>query len=1364
VPPIFVARILTNSMDYDPVSAKQTRFGAVLFSPEGYDGLGNVLRSTTTTRRNMINQPTDDTIVQTEVRNTYADDAASWKLGRLVSTLTFTRREERRGGPGVPVTLGRKATFTYADPLNPGDTRKLLHSERVEGMVGGSVDALSVDTAARGAVTYYAHDAAGNRIGIFTCSADISESACRSGAGSGSYVFHPNDSRVMRYTRSSYDALQRYVMSVREAVSAGADAATEATMSTVLSRNAGGDVLDAQDENGKVTRVRYGRFGRKRFAYDQVGASTRTDWATCSSNCPSGMGLAFVETTTTTGAPTTRVFHDVLGRPVVSLRDGLNAGDFIATVTRYDTRGNVTEVSQPFFVTNATSGAATPKPNQTLSWTVTSYDFLNRPYQIVAPDNGVTRKDYYPSYTITTLPANASGMVQTVTENFTPQGEVMSTTDAKGLSIKFSYDAGGQLLRAERNGRTTSSTYDTLGRKLSTSDPDTGTWTYVSNDAGEAIAQTSPRGHCTQQRYDGRGRLWQRTDYLGACGSGSVYASASWQFDTAPNGRGKLASEQSTGSGAVAVNRYYAYNSLGQPIEVRTDQGGKSYYEQHTFDQYGRTFQTFFTAPAVPTTGERTEYNDRGYAFRVRSAYPASIGAIYYEAQEMDALGKVRRERMAIGAELATVREYDMLGRLKRQRVQGGGIPDAQDVGYDYDLAGNMRWRESVRNGVTLRETFGYDELQRLLSGSVQQNGSTIGTVAQSYDGEGNVLTKGGTSYAYAGTTAGRCATEPGAVAPGPHAVSRAGSTDYCYDASGNVIRVANGGDERILSYTSYDKAVSIRSNTNNTRTDFNYGPGREKVRRLDFATAPATNPSALTEFVSGAEIRIVNNEVDEVLRYVGPVMIKQRRVGTNYDLVRQYRIEDGQGSTDVVLDIWAGAVNASARMSFDPFGQRRNATNWIGATPWSGTLRTELDQTTRRGYTGHEQADEVGIIHMNGRIYDPRLGRFLQADPFVQAPRDSQSFNRYSYVFNNPMAYTDPTGYFGGKQQNNVRTGIAIVISIFLPGALTSATSMTTTEAAIITGAVAGGVQSGNARGAAVGALTAAAFSGIDQAFGVDAGAQSVTGMSQGAYAARALSYGAAGGVMSMLEGGRFGHGFVSAGFGALLGPAEADGGDNAFVSGLGAAVIGGTTSAIAGGSFANGALTAAFAKALHHASAEPLDVVGSVDRSEGASSNFVVYKVESLASDPGEDLIDFTARAGKALVKHAEDTGFEHCYRVCGSAVSQSAAASYEANIVTIKSHVGCGTSAKSCSANFVDFGYSNHAHGNGGFRVNDVDVQMYGSLRKGSRVSDQDRFNPSPADYATKRGFLSTPSGVTWYRTRNDPLLPIESLRGN
>ena len=50
----------------------------------------------------------------------------------------------------------------------------------------------------------------------------------------------------------------------------------------------------------------------------------------------------------------------------------------------------------------------------------------------------------------------------------------------------------------------------------------------------------------------------------------------------------------------------------------------------------------------------------------------------------------------------------------------------------------------------------------------------------------------------------------------------------------------------------------------------------------------------------------------------------------------------------------------------------------------------------------------------MNGRIYDPVLGRFMQADPNIQGPKNSQSYNRYSYLMNNPLSGTDPTGYIG--------------------------------------------------------------------------------------------------------------------------------------------------------------------------------------------------------------------------------------------------------------------------------------------------------------------------------------------------------------
>jgi len=79
----------------------------------------------------------------------------------------------------------------------------------------------------------------------------------------------------------------------------------------------------------------------------------------------------------------------------------------------------------------------------------------------------------------------------------------------------------------------------------------------------------------------------------------------------------------------------------------------------------------------------------------------------------------------------------------------------------------------------------------------------------------------------------------------------------------------------------------------------------------------------------------------------------------------------------------------------------------------------------TKRGFTDHEQLDEVEIIHMNGRIYDPRLGRFLNADPIVQAPFYSQSYNRYAYTFNSPLSFVDPSGFGAIENLRNLPSSV---------------------------------------------------------------------------------------------------------------------------------------------------------------------------------------------------------------------------------------------------------------------------------------------------------------------------------------------------
>ena len=266
----------------------------------------------------------------------------------------------------------------------------------------------------------------------------------------------------------------------------------------------------------------------------------------------------------------------------------------------------------------------------------------------------------------------------------------------------------------------------------------------------------------------------------------------------------------------------------------------------------------------------------------------------------------------------------------------------------------------------------------------------------------------------------------------------------------------------------------------------------------------------------------------------------------------------------------------------------------------------------TEQGFTGHRQMDALGIVHMKGRIYDPTLGRFLQADPFVQAPKNSQNYNRYSYVLNNPMSYTDPSGYFFSslfKAINSMLGDLAPFVAaalMFIPGVGQWAAVSMWNAAAV--GFVAGGISTGSLRGALVGAFSAAVFQQIGTHFSnasadnmlaakhsiidgdslIKFGGNLLTG---GQVADQILGHAFAGGVISTLIGGKFGHGFFSAGITKGIGgkylPTGSELGQPEIAQGvIISAVIGGTSSVISGGKFANGASTAAYQYLFNEAS----------------------------------------------------------------------------------------------------------------------------------------------------------------------------------
>jgi len=216
---------------------------------------------------------------------------------------------------------------------------------------------------------------------------------------------------------------------------------------------------------------------------------------------------------------------------------------------------------------------------------------------------------------------------------------------------------------------------------------------------------------------------------------------------------------------------------------------------------------------------------------------------------------------------------------------------------------------------------------------------------------------------------------------------------------------------------------------------------------------------------------------------------------------------------------------------SYDVWGKQTVALNTIGL---------------HRGYTGHEMLNEFDIINMNGRLYDPVLGRFFSPDNYVQMPDNSQNFNRYSYCLNNPLKYTDPSGNL---------FGIDDAVIVFAAFNMASSMMQAAFEGKSVwkTGALS--------------LLSSAASYGIGELF-------------KGATATfvnellRAGSHGLASGVVSALDGGNFASAFVSGAAASGIGSYAQRVNMNSGLMVASTTAMGGIVAWATGGDFLQGAM----------------------------------------------------------------------------------------------------------------------------------------------------------------------------------------------
>ncbi len=403
------------------------------------------------------------------------------------------------------------------------------------------------------------------------------------------------------------------------------------------------------------------------------------------------------------------------------------------------------------------------------------------------------------------------------------------------------------------------------------------------------------------------------------------------------------------------------------------------------------------------------------------------------------------------------------------------------------------------------------------------------------------IMTRRATSWRV--TALGNTSTIP----PNPNAVDsirdpQSGSTlhSYTYNANGSMTSRA----DKTITWTTFNKPHQVKNGTT-VLSEFRYGFDRERIRQdtpdADIYYFGGVEWSWNADSTSDTEARIY---LDAPSGRVG-LHLKDASLAPSET---RYFHADHLGSIELVTNHFGEVID---RLSYTPWGQRRQDVWTHGNSFHKGV--------ERRGFTGHEHLAyaDFELIHMNGRVYDPALARFVSADPFADGLAASQSLNRYAYVGNNPVSLTDPSGHF-----------IGIILGFAFSHLTTSIT------AKVVLGAVIGGLQTAISggdwedvlQGAALGGVAAGIAHGIGEHFG-----HNPSVFDFGNEFGRALAHGLSQGGLHEVAGGGFGDGFLGGFFGSvgsslMSSPGFGNTFDTRSSRLFAAVVIGGTASELGG------------------------------------------------------------------------------------------------------------------------------------------------------------------------------------------------------
>ena len=721
-----------------------------------------------------------------------------------------------------------------------------------------------------------------------------------------------------------------------------------------------GNLLTETNPYNQTTTYAYDAWGRLITATDIYGKQATTDYLKNVSNYN-----YTVAATAQNGSATEQEFDPLKRLIRESHKDAL--GQWVHVKQEYDVMGRPWRKSEPY------TGAA---PTQ---WTTTQYDVYGRPTSITLPTGRVTTMGY------SGLSVTVNDGTKTTTTTKNALGLVTSLQDPGG-TISYTYYSNGAMKNADYGGSVQSIEQDGWGRKTKLNDPSAGEYTYEYNTWGEPTKETSPKGS-TEYQYDAYGKLTQKK-VLGDATTGSVPTNmvSDYTYDGTTKLLTQLVLTNADGNNTTYT---YSYDSWKRPLQTTEENPEARFEKNYTYDDFGRVLTE--TSTAVNKTNNRSTNRtlhhtyQNGALLRLRDG--GAAGAILWELQALNARGQVTQAALG-NTGMQQQKTYDAYGLPSEQKIFNTGV-ELFRHNYTWNAQlGLLTGRSTtlfMHNSQPWTESFQYDGQDRLT-----QWADPVAALTQSYDTRGRIETNSAAGdYVYASTTTYK-------------------QKEITLNAAGQAYYTGHAVQQAV--YNNLKQPVEIVE-LNRDKITFQYNAAGGRAH-MDWGRTPGGSWGAAryrSHYSSDGSMEITEDAQAGTTTFViymggdayGAPVIWRSVQGSSTSNEFLYLHRDYLGSIVAITD-GNGAVKE--KRHFDAWGNVSKLQDGSGAALSSFIY-------LQRGYTGHEHLQSVGLVHMNGRLYDPVLHRFLMPDNYVQDPFNSQNFNRYGYVLNNPLRYTDPTG-----------------------------------------------------------------------------------------------------------------------------------------------------------------------------------------------------------------------------------------------------------------------------------------------------------------------------------------------------------------